>query len=163
LLHRIALRVKSTESAIRFRELVGRVGPSRAMLPYDSVSGERSPMTVLAFPQSQGRRHFFQPFVVRPGVRAELLDVAFALVVKDSPVEAERAGIRRVDQASRVALAHLEDKAHLEFAEAFSAQKTGDVVIGVDGSDDMQASRWTVCEEVVKGRGRAGRRAGFTG
>src|SRR6267154_438369 len=61
--------------------------------------------------------HFLQPITTRLRVRPERLQRAFAFVEQHRAVQAERRGVRRVDQARGITRAHLEGHAHFDFAE----------------------------------------------
>src|SRR5438046_9721288 len=82
---------------------------------------------------------FFNPIVTGTRVGAEGFEVSFPIVVKEGAVEAERAGIRRVDQAGGVARAHLEEHTHFEFAQSLSTKESGHVVVGVTGNYEVKA------------------------
>src|SRR5688500_19231651 len=61
------------------------------------------------------------------------------LVVKQRAMQAEDAGARRIDQTRGIIRAHLEDDAHLEFADHFSAHESADAVECVDRDQNVNA------------------------
>ena len=106
--------------------------------------------------------------VVKPvgggrGVRAEGLQMAFLLVEKESAVEAEETGFGAIDEAGGIVGAHLEEDAHLEFAEGLAAEEAVDGVIGVARGDDVEAQAGAFADQAVEDRGRVGRGGGIGG
>ena len=57
------------------------------------------------------------------------------LVVEERAVQAEVAGLGRVDEAGGIVRAHLEDDAHFKFAQRLAVHEAVDVVERVDGDD----------------------------
>ncbi len=77
------------------------------------------------------------PLVVGHGVWAEGFDRAELLIVKERAMEAERAGLRGIDEARGIVGAHLEDDAHFEFSERLAIHPAAYVVIAVDRHQQM--------------------------
>src|SRR5207253_1737905 len=86
----------------------------------------------------QFRRRLFQPIVAGPRVRTEGFHIALAIIVKQRPMQAERARVRRVDERSRITRAHLKKNALRKFAQRLAAKKTADVVECVTGHEKME-------------------------
>ena len=99
---------------------------------------------------------FLDPIVAGQGVGTERLDVAFPVVVIERAMQAERGGIRRVNQAGGIAGAHLEQHAHLEFGQRLPAQKPVYVVVGVAGGDDMKSLGRAFADEIQQRGGGIG-------
>src|SRR2546422_500457 len=82
-------------------------------------------------------RRLLDPLIARARVRPEDFGVTFPIVIKQSPVHAQRSGIGSVYQAGGIAGAHLEQHAHLKFTQSFAAQETRHIIVAIAGSDDM--------------------------
>src|SRR5208282_2805241 len=85
-------------------------------------------------------RGFLDPVVVGQRVGTERFDVSLPVVVIERPMQAERAGVWRVNQARRVAGAHLEKHARLEFGQRLPPQEPVHVVVCVAGGNDMKST-----------------------
>ena len=99
-------------------------------------------------------RGLFDPFITGAGVGAECFQIPFPIIVKERPMHPESAGIRRIDEGGRVASAHLEEDAHLEFTQSFSAQVAADIIVSIAGRDDMKAAAGTFGNKVQQHGGR---------
>src|SRR6185503_6781626 len=69
-----------------------------------------------------------EPRAVGQGVWAEGFQGAFVLVVQQCAVQAQRARLRRIDEARGVVRTHLEDDPDFEFRQRLAADEAADVV-----------------------------------
>ena len=90
------------------------------------------------------------PALRRRGAGAEGLQHAALLVVEDRPVQAQRAGVRRINEAAGIVRAHLEDHAHFKFAERLPAHAATHVVERVHRGDEVNAQRAALCDDLVE-------------
>ena len=76
-------------------------------------------------------------------------------------MEAERAGLRRINEARGIVRAHLEDDAHFKFTQRLSGHRAVHVVERIHGRDAVDAEAAAFGDEIVELR--AGARLAFAG
>ena len=69
-------------------------------------------------------------------------------------MQAERAGLRIIDQAGGIVRAHLEQHAHFKFAERFAAEETIHVVVSVARDDHVECRGSAFGDQLLSNAGR---------
>ena len=76
-------------------------------------------------------------------------------------MQSQSAGFGIVAQAGGVVGAHLEEHAHLKFAECLAAEKTVYVIVSITGGDDVETEPGAFADQIVQHDCRIGCCIGF--
>src|SRR5437764_652652 len=76
-------------------------------------------------------------------------------------MKAQQAGFRIVDETGGIVGAHLEEHAHLKFAECLAAEKTVYAIVSITGGDDVETEPGAFADQIVQHDGRIGYCIGF--